>query len=626
MLTLRDFLAAKSAIAKNFVSKVAALPALSELDQRPAPASWLKALMDQGILSEENARLIHSEVEKFEYLRAEAFYVQAALELGIDPSQIENARTQSRETGYQKRSGNFLLESQVITNEAHQEIIAGAKAKYIGDGEQRLESFRKTLITSSNSAIQVPSATAMVMRQQVVDPDDVETGSLPANKPMMIDRGGTDLTSTLSISSNLSGELLPQALGNTIIMPDEPVHPGLSAPGAPTTPPPPGSFSFSADQLRSGGICLPTALPAPMVEPEHDADATRNQMPPNMVAKLRAEAAASAIGLSKEMTKLIGDDMLAAAISSRYDVERLLGQGQMGKVFLATSKELGHKVALKLTQPKGRNADEVIARFKREILVTALIFHPNVVEVYDKDELPDGSFYMAMEVLDGIELKDYLKERGKLEIGKALDITQQLTEALKACHEAEVVHRDVKPENITILEKDDGSVEIKLVDFGLARLLTQEDVVQAHVFTSLATQVSGSPHYMAPESITNAETIDFRCDLYALGVTLFELVTGKRPFNGRNNTEILDHQLNSSVPLLEDMLGPDNFPRSLETLIRKLMEKDRELRFQDCDSVLLAIAEVRKELTKPKKKRQDPKRKSILRSFIDLFKRMPKEE
>lgn len=624
MLTLRDFLAAKSTIAKNLMEKPQALALLRDLDQRVGASTWLKTLLDSGHIPLENAKAIHAEVERFEFLRAEAFYFQACMECGVPQSELELARESSKESGFQTRAGVFLLQKQVIDTQANQPILAIAREKFNEDSKTRLETFRATVLAGTNTGIPVPSQAALIQSQP---------SPTPAEAP-------TDLTSTLSVSSNLSGELLPAQLGAQFDPNAETLSP--TSPGGNS----PGAFSFTADQLRSGEFVMPgvsplsmTATPTPAPAP--DPDATINQLPPNMMAQIRAETAApgpdadatinqlppnlvsdmrAQSATQNKGSELIDDPMIAAFLASRYDVEKILGQGQMGKVFLATSKELGQKVALKLTQPKGRKAEEITARFKREILVTTLVSHPNVVEVYDKDELPDGSFLMAMEVLEGKELKDYLKEKGTLPIDEALDIMTQLTQALQACHEAEVVHRDVKPENVTVVERD-GKLVVKLVDFGLARLLTQEEVVQEHVFTSLATQVSGSPHYMAPESITDAENVDFRCDLYALGVTLFELITGKRPFNGKNHTEILDHHLNSSVPLLEDVMPELEFPRSLETTIRKLMEKDRELRLQSCAEALKAYEDIRADLQEGSKPKRSTKRKSILRSFTDLFKR-----
>lgn len=626
MLTLRDFLAAKSTIAKKLMDKAQALVLLRDLDQRASGLTWLKTLLDANKLTLEQAKLIHGEVEKFEFLRAEAFYIEACQDFGLDQTELDRAREASKESGYQTRSGVFLLQNQVLDQERNRVILSRAREKFNGDTQARLETFRNTVLAGTDSAIQVPNTAALHQSQPSPAPES----------------GPTDLTSTLSMPSNLSGELLPAQIGAQFDPNAETLSP--TPPGAM----PPGAFSFSAEQLRSGEFVMPGVTPLSMTStppPVADPDATINQLPPNMMAQIRAESAGAAdpdatinqlpqnmvADLRIQSTKkspgsdLIGDPMIAAAIASRYEVEKVLGQGQMGKVFLATSKELGQKVALKLTQPKGRKAEEITARFKREILVTTLVSHPNVVEVYDKDELPDGSFLMAMEVLEGKELKDYLKEKGTLSIEEALDIMTQLTQALQACHEAEVVHRDVKPENVTVVERD-GQLVVKLVDFGLARLLTQEEVVQEHVFTSLATQVSGSPHYMAPESITDADKVDFRCDLYALGVTLFELITGKRPFNGKNHTEILDHHLNSSVPLLEDVMPDLDFPRSLETTIRKLMEKDRELRLQSCAEALKAYEDIRNDLKEGAKPKRPTKRKSILRSFTDLFKRGKDEE
>jgi hypothetical protein len=595
MLTLRDFLAAKSVIAKDLMDKPSTLSSLNDFEQRPGMVNWLKALVESSQLAVDKARLVQIEVDKFEYLRSETLYVKAALDLGVAPEAVEAAAAASREVGYQRRVSVFLLSEPAISEALHLRIIARARNEFLQDAARRLDSFRQTLSKQGPA----PAAGLSSQAERLNDPNQAH-----------------DLTSTFAIPSKFSGELVPESLGATLRISPEQVR--LSSEKQPRLQPAsPGNFSFSADQLRSADFTPPQTTP-PGNTPGNlapnlvDVNATMKQSPSDRVSPAGADSPAKPC----PSNRLIDDPILAAAIASRYDIEKILGQGQMGTVFLAHSKELNQKVALKLAQPKGRNAAEVIDRFKREILVTALVSHPNIVEVYDQSELPDGSFYMAMELLEGQGLKDFLREKGSLALEQALDIVEQLTRALKVCHDAKVVHRDVKPENLTITEKN-GVIRIKLVDFGLARFLTQEEIIQSRVFTSIATQVSGSPHYMAPESITDADKIDYRCDLYALGVTFFELITGKRPFDGKSHKEILAQQLNSSAPLLEDVIPEKSYPKSLEATIRKLMEKDRDLRYQCCDDVLKALMAIRADMLESSKPR---KRKSILRKFADLFK------
>ena len=165
-----------------------------------------------------------------------------------------------------------------------------------------------------------------------------------------------------------------------------------------------------------------------------------------------------------------------------------------------------------------------------------------------------------------------------------------------------------------------GAPHLEIRDDGVVRLAEREEQIASQVFTSLATQVSGSPKYMAPESITDASEVDFRCDLYSVGVSLFELLTGRVPFEGKPK-EILEHQLYSSAPRLEDVLPEVQIPDNLERLVRKMMEKDRDLRYQSCEEVRTAIRELREELksAKPPTEKSGRKTRGLFRTITNLF-------
>ncbi|MFU8805633.1 MAG: serine/threonine protein kinase, partial [Bradymonadaceae bacterium] len=216
-----------------------------------------------------------------------------------------------------------------------------------------------------------------------------------------------------------------------------------------------------------------------------------------------------------------------ALISERYQLEKCLGEGGMGVVYRARHVLMKKTVALKVLHPEFTRNDEVVARFKREAQAAANIEHPNICLATDFGQTDEGLFYLVMEHLEGETLQSTIETLGKLTPRLTIHIGKQICAALAQAHQTGVVHRDLKPENIMLVERDDDQYFVKIMDFGIARVrMDEEHDNKTPARLTKAGMVYGTPHYMSPEQVVGGD-IDSRADLYALGVVLFEMVTGR---------------------------------------------------------------------------------------------------
>ncbi|MBX7184300.1 MAG: protein kinase [Vicinamibacteria bacterium] len=260
-------------------------------------------------------------------------------------------------------------------------------------------------------------------------------------------------------------------------------------------------------------------------------------------------------------------DRLQSAVEDSFHVERLLGRGGMGSVYLAREPALDRLVAIKVLPPERAQSPELRERFRREARTAAQLSHPNIVPLLTFGE-DDGLMYFVMGYVEGEPLSAKLLREGRLQTGDAVRVLSELAEGLGYAHSRGVVHRDVKPENI-LIERPNGVV--RLTDFGVAKGLASS--------SSLTTEgaVIGTPHYMSPEQASGRADVDTRSDIYSMGALAFTLFTGRPPFTGRTASEILRQHLSQEAPRLRDHV-PD-LPAALDDAVRRCLAKEPSARW-----------------------------------------------
>ncbi len=283
-------------------------------------------------------------------------------------------------------------------------------------------------------------------------------------------------------------------------------------------------------------------------------------------------------------------DQLPAAndvLADKYRIGPVLGQGGMGIVLAAMHLHLEERFAIKFLLPELSNEPALVARFLREGRASIKIRSEHVVRVLDVATLPGGTPYMVMEYLEGTNFEDLLEQQGPLPIDVAVDHVLQATEALAEAHALGMVHRDLKPANLFLVHRADGSPCVKVLDFGITKVLDPKGVL-SDLDTTKATDVMGSPRYMSPEQMRSARAIDARADIWALGVILQELITGSAPFDGTTMPDLLAAILQDRpVPL--SWLRPDA-PPELDAVIAKCLEKEASARYRDVAELTQALA------------------------------------
>ena len=217
---------------------------------------------------------------------------------------------------------------------------------------------------------------------------------------------------------------------------------------------------------------------------------------------------------------------IGTIVGQKYRIESVIGEGGMGVVFAATHEKLGQAVAIKMLLPEYARHPELVARFGREARASAQLRHRNSARVIDVDETTTGIPYMVMERLHGHDLETELEARGKLEIAEAVQYVVEACAAMTEAHQRGIVHRDLKPSNLFLSTEADGSVCVKVLDFGISKVQSEEGRI-----TSTQHQM-GTPLYMSPEQVRSAKSVDARTDVWSLGVILYELLTGDTPFKG----------------------------------------------------------------------------------------------
>ena len=253
-------------------------------------------------------------------------------------------------------------------------------------------------------------------------------------------------------------------------------------------------------------------------------------------------------------------------INDRYQIIKTLGEGGMANVYLAHDTILDRNVAVKVLRGDLATDEKFVRRFQREALSASSLSHPNIVEMYDVGE-DDGQYYIVMEFVDGKTLKQVLKQRGHLSVTEVIDIMSQLTDGMAHAHDAYIIHRDIKPQNIMILSNG----MIKITDFGVATALNSTQLTQTN-------SVMGTVHYLPPEQ-AQGKGSTIRSDIYSMGIMMYELLSGLVPYKGDNAVEIALKHLKEPLPSIRKVSS--SIPQSIENVIIRATAKNPKNRYAD---------------------------------------------
>ena len=283
------------------------------------------------------------------------------------------------------------------------------------------------------------------------------------------------------------------------------------------------------------------------------------------------------------------DPRIGTLLADRYRIDALVGEGGMGKVYSAEHVLMRKRLAVKVLRRELTSVPEVVARFEREAMAAGNIEHPNVAGATDFGKLADGAVFLVLEFVSGHSLRDEIA-RGPFAVDRALHIARQIASALSAAHAQGIVHRDLKPENVMLVEKGGDPDFVKVLDFGIAKVPLGDAALPGSKGNPItkAGMVFGTPEYMAPEQALG-QSVDGRADLYALGVILFEMLSGLRPFSSQSSVGILGQQLSKPTPTFAERSPDLRVPPAVEQIARKLLARDASERYESASELSRAI-------------------------------------
>ncbi len=284
---------------------------------------------------------------------------------------------------------------------------------------------------------------------------------------------------------------------------------------------------------------------------------------------------------SKVQDKLIGE-----VFAGRYKVISVVGRGGMSTVYKAQHTYMDRVVALKLLHQHLVSDPLSVQRFQQEARAAASLSHPNTVTVYDFGITEDGTAYLVMDFMEGPSVGELLDKGGPIPEIEAIDMFRQVLRGLSHAHKKGVIHRDLKPRNLVLSIEEDGSVLVKIVDFGIAKMIPQDGQESQHL--TQTGEVFGSPIYMSPEQCSGAP-LDVRSDIYSFGCVMFEILTGQPPLVGNNAVETMSMHVNDPPPGFKQIVPGINVSSEMEEVVLKCLEKKAKKRFQTAQEVLQAL-------------------------------------
>ncbi|NRA35902.1 MAG: serine/threonine protein kinase [Polyangiaceae bacterium] len=307
--------------------------------------------------------------------------------------------------------------------------------------------------------------------------------------------------------------------------------------------------------------------------------------------EMLAKPSPTTIPMSDAHTQEI-DPLIGQLVASRYRVIKQLGEGGMGQVYLAEHEAIEKKIALKVLRPEYTAKEDIVTRFQQEAISASRIKHPNVLDVFDFGKLDNGAAFLAMEFLKGNDVADELIEKGALPPERCIHILTQICRALAAAHEAGVVHRDMKPDNVFLQRTGDGEEIVKIVDFGIAQLKSNEEPEtpggpKRRRLTKTG-MIFGTPEYMAPEQAAGKKA-DLRVDVYACGIILYEMLTCCVPFTGETFMAVLAAHLNDPPPPMVQMKTDLQISAELTAVVERALVKSPDERFQNMAEFAAAL-------------------------------------
>jgi len=275
--------------------------------------------------------------------------------------------------------------------------------------------------------------------------------------------------------------------------------------------------------------------------------------------------------------------LIGITVADRYRIERRIGVGGMGTVYLGTHTRLGQKVAIKVLHQRYAGDEHLTRRFEKEALMYGQVAHPNLVGLHEYGRTDDGTFFMVLEYCPGTPLATLLRDRERLRPTLCADIVVQIAQGLGAAHAAGVIHRDLKPENVILMETRPGRYHARLLDFGIAKRLDDDGprLTQAGM-------VYGTPEYMAPEQARGKE-VDGRSDIYALGVLFYELLTGGPPFAGSDKLRIMNQQAHDDPEHPSERITEGTIPPAIEDIVMRCLSKEPDGRYASTGKLIEAI-------------------------------------
>ena len=295
-------------------------------------------------------------------------------------------------------------------------------------------------------------------------------------------------------------------------------------------------------------------------------------------------------------------------INDRYRIDREIARGGMGRVYMATQLPLGRPVAIKVLRSEFTDGDPKFPqRFFLEASVSSQLVHPNIITIHDYGETDDGDLFMAMEYLDGVSLSKFIKKHAPLEDRLVVHIALQICRALRVAHKRKVIHRDLKPGNVMVVPRGEDAHFVKVLDFGLVKMLepAEHSRNKLEELTTLdpdddnhpinltkAGVLLGSPRYMSPEQI-RGEDLDARTDIYALGIIMYQMITGHSPFMGKTSIDVIYQHIHSEVPPITNV----NCDEMLDQITQRCLLKDRRKRYPSMSDVIDELKAVQERLT-----------------------------